>query len=74
MEGGERYLGNGLKTSVCNGAIITNNFGDERDRELIAKVMGALEGEGISVGKAMAILDAARTALLKRTFEFTLHE
>lgn len=62
----------GLKTSVCSGIISTNNFGDERDRELIAKVTDVLVAEGVSVGKAMAILDAARTAMLNRALESTL--
>ena len=62
----------GLKTSVCNGIISTSNFGDERDRELIARVTGVLDAEGVSVGKAMAILDAARTAMLNRALKSTL--
>lgn len=65
-------MDNGLKTSVCNGIISTSSFGNECDYELIARVTNVLEGEGISVGKAMAVLDAARTAMLKRALEFTL--
>lgn len=65
-------MDNGLKTCVCDGTITTSNFGDERDQALITKVIGTLEGEDISLGKAMAILDAARTATLKRALESTL--
>ena len=65
-------MADGLKTSVCNGSITTSNFGNELDRELIDKVISALAGEGVSVGKAMAVLDAARTAMLKNALESTL--
>ncbi len=70
--GGEQRLETGLRTNICDGIISTSNFGDEHDRELIAKVTCVLADEGVSVSKAMAILDAARTAMLNRALRSTL--
>lgn len=71
-KGDEQNLDGGLKTSICDGIVTTSSFGNENDRELVAKVTDVLIEEGVSIGKAMAVLDTARTAIIKRTLETIL--
>lgn len=55
-----------LHTILQNGKLTTTTVGNAQDRELIGKLIETLQRENVSVGKAMAILDATRTAMLRR--------
>lgn len=62
----------GLHTALRDGVMSTSGFGNEQDKALIAKILRDLAQENISVDKALAVLDAARTAILQRTFSCSL--
>lgn len=57
----------GLHTTLHGGVLSSSSFGNEQDNALIDKVIFVLSQEEISVSKALAVLDAARTAILKKT-------
>lgn len=58
----------GLHTALRDGVMSTSGFGNEQDQALIDKILRDLAQEDISVDKALAVLDVARTAILQRTF------
>lgn len=51
-----------LHTVVREGKLVSTPFGNEQDRELINKIIQSLMQEDLTIGKALAVLDAARTA------------
>ena len=55
-----------LHTVLQNEKLTTTSVGNSKDRELIGKLIETLQRENVSVGNAMAVLDAARTAMLMR--------
>lgn len=61
----------GLHTTLHDGVLSSSSFGNEQDNALIDKIIFVLSQEEISVSKALAVLDAARTAVLKRTMLMT---
>lgn len=54
----------GLRTVIQDAKLISTSFGNERDKEVINKIIQSLIQEEMTVGNAMAVLDAARTTLL----------
>lgn len=54
----------GLRTVLQDAKLISTPFGSERDNEVIGKIIQSLIQEEMTIGNAMAVLDAARTALL----------
>lgn len=53
-----------LHTVLREGKLVSTPFGNEQDRELINKIIQLLMQEDLTTGKALAVLDAARTALI----------
>ena len=55
-----------LHTVLQDGKLTTSAFGSDQDKKLINKLIKVLQHENVSIDKAMAVLDATRTALLMR--------
>lgn len=62
--------GEGLHTSLEGNTLTTSNFGNEQDLELVSEIIAVISKKQLSIGKAMAVLDTARTAMLRKALEW----
>ena len=54
----------GLHTVLRDEKLVSTNWGNEQDHKLINKIVQEIMQEDLTIGKALAVLDVARTALL----------